>query len=276
MNIVIQNLNDQSTRGLSVAYHISKFNTVLWDTNVKSIFDVFYEIEPHLVIVCSPFYKEHSEELRAAQEKYGGLLHVIGMEFDDKFITARPLIPSANIVDSIHKITDKKFQSDISMIVDYLRPNDHSYIKHIVNAVADLNMSFRIYGEIQIDEPNYVGKISKSDIWKIYNNSKVHIDLYGEHYLSPFLFNTLGICELQYRDFDDKWFNCDTVDSLKARLAQVGQEKISYNELRAAILANHTNFDAAASILGCCGLVNESLKVLDSKKDIINEFWIGG
>jgi hypothetical protein len=275
MKVIIQNLDDEPTIGIGETLQFSGIETMLWNTETKSIFDMFYEQKPDLVIAHNVFVKSHIDEIQKAN-KNNVKIYSIGMEIDEGNFVGRCLKPFCNIINCINpKTRDIRYTCDVALIANYIRPTDIQYLVSLIEMIENLNIgTFRIYGQ-KLETPYYVGQITRSQNRLVYKNTSILIDLYGEHYLNPFLYDNFAICELANPEFD-QFDNTHSLEDTMAKIAEkidiskTEQYKSSYCIQSAQ---DFNNFKAVAEILKLTGFESEIEKVKQKEKDTLDEYW---
>jgi hypothetical protein len=283
MNIVFQYTDYEKIMGLAEASEASKFETSLWNVDNKSIFDMFYEKRPDLVVVAGSFFKNNFDEFNAAVTRYGGKVFA-----QDVFIDQDPFIGHqsdlfATITQKPNRQPDTRFKCDIALIANNIDKEEYEYIYEIIKMIDDMNVwQFRIYGNTELPTPYYVGKVTRQQIRDIYRNTTFLIDIKGEHYLNSFLFNNFAVCTSADSSFD-KYENCYSIEEIKNRLAEIIpvteertidinlQQKIE--EWRKEVVTEHNNLKALSHVLNRTNFNEESKIVKQVEKELINEHW---
>ncbi len=272
MKVIIQNLDDEATLGIGEALQHSGIETILWTPGRKSIFDMYFEQKPNLLIAHNTFIQSHFEELKKANDKFGGKVYAVGMEVDEGNFIGRCLLPFGNIINCINpKTNNPYFTCDVALIANYIRPNDYQYIEELTEKIESLNIgTFRIYGS-KIESPYYVGPLTREQNRLVYKNTSIVIDLYGEHYLHPFLYDNFSICELVNPELDIL-DNTHDIDSTIAKIAEKVQ-LYEFSSARSTVAKNYNNFKTAQQILELTGFKENVDLVKQKEEAILNEYW---
>lgn len=196
--IVVQDIQNQTTLALAQTFQWCGLEYILWNPEKVSIFDMFYECRPNLVIVNKRLYRTRGEELLAGR-KNNNKICVLGTRMvaaAENLFCLDPA-PFANLITNTNVKDDPAYACDASIITADLSEDDIDHLPVFIHKILRSewfgdDSTLRIYGPKVIDHPCWVGNIQREDYNLIYRNSATLYDFTGDHYLNSFLHNNLG------------------------------------------------------------------------------------
>jgi hypothetical protein len=280
LKIVITPLNDIYKGIINAAQEVFK-DTVLWNPDVKPVYDMLDEEKPDLLI-CDIRYATDSFIKAMNEYKVNIVLFGNGAPqgLNPKVLCASPntgvkirefieqgdhetlyLDKSANT--ALYNDGEKSdlFESDIS----YISTNTKNMFEKIL-ILSELNKDnvLKIYGNTRMPLDNYLGNVRNADISRILNSSNAVLDWNGEFLLDIIAHGSFCLPNIPNPYFD----HFDTVNELPAVLKYVKQKKkgnglIKKNQQE--VLNNHTCFHRLCDIVKAAKLDNTYQKICEEK-----------
>lgn len=253
MQVVIQHEDSQPIYDIVSALSVADVDFTLWNPNKISLFDMYHQLDPDLLIVRREFGNAKFDEIVAAKERANNSekVAILDMDFEGHEFFGFPWTPCYNLVSNINVPANEKYVCDVAIILDRIENQDGPFLESLFAELNRQNRPFRIYSNL-IDSPNCVGLPEISDYKYIYKNTKILLDIYEEYGYNAYLHGNSHI----------KPFSViDTIQRI--------DDPPKYKKIPQL---NH-NFANVVRLLEQAGLNNEARQVKLAEGNIINEYW---
>jgi len=246
--------------------------TFLWETEQKSIIDVFDEVSPDLVflhenqldgafnILCKEFDFDYvlvgSKEPPDMGKKPSAV--ITSQQFEANFRDQKnimSLLPAAKVTE-IHAAQERKFLKSEVLIITGVVPNT----EEVLDSMRSLGQAYRtkIIGDSAVPIPNYLGKVNMLERADFIKSAKVLVDFGSYDYLDAAYLKTAPLLKGPSPPPLGKVQTFSDIATLMARVDSLLSDSVNLKgyveDIHKEVTCNHTYYHRCAQIFSSLGM----------------------
>lgn len=264
MRISFVNKPHPSIQGLAATLAYCGHEVCMWDRTKKSVFDMFTEVRPDIVVILR---SEINDALAEATVEFGSKTVVLEMPgIFEPFLAYSP-DPASNPVQFGRGTYQEKYDSDLL----YFSYVDHGPIMDFVDLLS-IQKRVKFFGPKRIHYPQYLGNLSSlAEYANALKSTKLFVDVDGFMIMNAALLEVkaigFGLNPVLYPENLFPSFN--DVAELTNKVVNVGEGHLKEAK---EFAKNNTFFHRAEELLNQLGYNNEAQEVIGKWNQIASAF----